>query len=582
MALKGSFNTTAYDGRCLTFAWTATQDTATNTSTISWTLTGAGGNNQYYKASDFKVVIAGETVYNSATRISLYKGTNVASGTKKIQHNSDGKKSFTASAEAAIYYYDVNCKGSGTFELDAIPVKASFVSAPDFTDEQNPTITYSNPTGSNADDLLACITNGTGSTILVPYRSISKTGTSYTFNLTAAEREALWSASPNSSTMQVRFYLRTVIGGTNHHSYTTKTLTIVNAAPTVEVELYDVNMSTVAATGNDQTLVKGASMAYFNIIATPRKGATITAYGATNGEYSKNEALGTFFDVESGEFEFTVVDSRGYIQGVRKSLTVIDYAMVSADLSIDTDIEAGTSNLAVSLSANGTFYVGSFSASSINTLELYYQYKIGNGEYGELIRISNPNVSADTNSYNAMAELTLDYREAYTFRVLAKNRLYSRYSKEVAIVTKPVFDWSKEDFNFNVPVSFNGVQMVDFVVEQGTDSMGTNGTWYWQKWASGKAECYGLRNYGNMGVSSAFGGLYRSAAFQQSLPSGLFASAPECCNINYAGSSSDWAAFIMPRLPATTSNSCGFYVMRPESGTISQAKISFHILGRWK
>ena len=36
MALSGSFNTTAYSGRYLTFSWTATQNVAANTSTISW------------------------------------------------------------------------------------------------------------------------------------------------------------------------------------------------------------------------------------------------------------------------------------------------------------------------------------------------------------------------------------------------------------------------------------------------------------------------------------------------------------------------------------------------------------------
>ena len=41
MALSGSFNTTAYSGRYLTFSWTATQNVAANTSTISWRLVGA-------------------------------------------------------------------------------------------------------------------------------------------------------------------------------------------------------------------------------------------------------------------------------------------------------------------------------------------------------------------------------------------------------------------------------------------------------------------------------------------------------------------------------------------------------------
>ena len=98
MALSGSFNTTAYKGRYLTFSWTATQNVAANTSTLSWKLVGAGTGSGYYMAGNFKVVIAGETVYSSTTRIELRVGTVVASGTKTITHNTDGTKAFSASA----------------------------------------------------------------------------------------------------------------------------------------------------------------------------------------------------------------------------------------------------------------------------------------------------------------------------------------------------------------------------------------------------------------------------------------------------------------------------------------------------
>lgn len=122
MASSGSFNTSGYSGRYLTFAWQETsQSVSSNKTTISWTLKGAGGDSTWYKAGNFKVVIAGATVYSSATRIELAKGTLVASGTYTFTHNADGTKSFTASAEAGIYTNAVNCTGSGTFTLDTIP-----------------------------------------------------------------------------------------------------------------------------------------------------------------------------------------------------------------------------------------------------------------------------------------------------------------------------------------------------------------------------------------------------------------------------------------------------------------------------
>ncbi|MBR5593893.1 MAG: hypothetical protein IKW46_07470 [Bacteroidaceae bacterium] len=127
MAKSGSFNTSAktqdYGKLYLTFAWSIkSQDIATNKTVINWSLKGAGTTgNAYYKAGNFKVVINGATVYSSSDRIELYVGTTVASGTATIAHSTDGTKTFSASAEAGIYDYAVNCKGSGSWELDAIP-----------------------------------------------------------------------------------------------------------------------------------------------------------------------------------------------------------------------------------------------------------------------------------------------------------------------------------------------------------------------------------------------------------------------------------------------------------------------------
>lgn len=580
MALSGSFNTTAYSGRYLTFSWSATQDVAANTSTISWSLKGAGGSNIYYKAAPFKVVIAGETVYSSSTRIELYNGTTVASGTKTLQHNSDGNKSFAVSVEAAIYYKSVNCKGSSTFELNPMPVKATITSAPNFTDLDNPTIYYTNPIGTKASDVAACIANANGNFIIVPYRSISKTGTSYTFNFTAAEREALCNAFPNTNTANVRFYVRTVVNGVNYHSYVMKTLTITPEDPDVDIVLRDDNRYTVAATGDSSIFVRGASYAAYDITATAKKGATIASYEITNNGYTHYFPFGTFPGIEDPNFTFKVVDSRGNSVVIHEEVYMIDYTDLTADLSVTTDINAGTSDMSVMLTINGNCFVGEFDEDKPNALELYYQYKVGNGEFGDWVRINNPSVSEETQTYNAYVELNLDYREAYTFRILAKDLVWERYSNQVSIVTKPIFDWSKSDFNFNVPVSINGEPIADFVVATGTTTMGSNGTWYWQKWNSGKAECWGKRNFGNVGFSTAWGVLYRSENFTQTYPSGLFISPPQLSLT--VDSATSTCLIATGGENGTNTTSPTFNLIRPNTTTMSQAYINFYVVGRWK
>lgn len=124
----------------------------------------------------------------------------------------------------------------------------------------------------------------------------------------------------------------------------------------------------------------------------------------------------------------------------------------------------------------------------------------------------------------------------------------------------------------------------DYVVETGTEAMGSNGTWYWRKWESGRAECYGVRNYGNVGATSAWSGGTGclSPAYHQALPSGLFIAAPEVQEIKVIKTSDA----LIPIVAAddTTAESTGlFYLWRPaEAITAKQVHLGFHCIGRWK
>lgn len=125
---KGSFNTTSAEGRYLTFNWSVDNtNIASNYKEIYWSLVGAGASG-YVTCGNFKVVIDGETVYSNSSRINVYVGTVIASGYKKIYHNNNGTRSFSASVEAGIYDIAVNCKGSGSWELPTIPRYAKLTS----------------------------------------------------------------------------------------------------------------------------------------------------------------------------------------------------------------------------------------------------------------------------------------------------------------------------------------------------------------------------------------------------------------------------------------------------------------------
>jgi len=121
MANSGSFRTDYYGDACLEFAWEVlSQSTANNTTTIYWQLRGVKGSGGYYEAGDFYLNIEGN-IYTSEDRIQLYDGTVIMDGQMTITHNADGKKNFGASCYGAIYYYDPNVDGSGSWSLPDIP-----------------------------------------------------------------------------------------------------------------------------------------------------------------------------------------------------------------------------------------------------------------------------------------------------------------------------------------------------------------------------------------------------------------------------------------------------------------------------
>ena len=238
----------------------------------------------YGGTASVSVTVNGET--KSSTFYPSYP-TNIGAGEGNahnfgsfgftVGHNSDGSKSVSMSMSWSANFSPSSGSASGSITLTTIPRQANINSAPNFNDENNPTITYTNSAGNSVSSLDACISL-TGSRDDVPYRSISKTGSSYTFNLTTAERNTLRNATlSGSNTRNVIFHVRTVIGGNTYYSTLTRTLTIVNCSPTLTASIKDVNQNIINITGNDSVIVKDKSTARITASATAKKNASITS-----------------------------------------------------------------------------------------------------------------------------------------------------------------------------------------------------------------------------------------------------------------------------------------------------------------
>lgn len=457
MASSGSFLTNGWyssskgDYIYLEFAWSVSSSSVdTNTSTIYWELRGKRNASGFVNAGGFKVVIDGETVYEKSTdyRIELRNGTVIASGTKTLAHNPDGTRSFGASIQGAIYTYAVNSYGSGSWELTSIPRQATVTAAPDFTDEQDPTISYSNPAGSAVTALDACISLD-GSSADIAYRSIPINGTSYTFKLTEAERTVLRNATRNSNSRTVKFVVRTTIGGQYYYSELTKTLSIVNANPTFadsQISYADVDTATVAITGNNQHIVQNKSSLQVTFeSATGNKGATISSYSVTlNGVTKTATASGSVsFDAVNSsndlELSIKVTDSRGNTTTATKAVTILAYSTPTVTAVLerlnnyeDTTYLTVKSDIA---SVNGK-----------NTVAISYKYKQSGGSYGSSTSISN----------NTKYTLDCDKNYAYIFSVTVTDK-FETVEKEFAL--------SKGKFPLFIDTEKNAVGVNEFPVE---------------------------------------------------------------------------------------------------------------------
>ena len=275
--------------------------------------------------------------------------TITATGSITITHKTDGTLSGYAAAvwtKGGSSNYTPNSGSvytAGT-ALTSIPRAAKVVSASDFTDADNPTITYSNPAGSYATTLQAGIFSTDAQTAYAAYRDISITGTSYTFELTTSERNALLNASTTTPTLPVRFYIKTVIGGNTYYDYKQVNFTVTDANPTFTATYQDTNSTVTAITSDNQLIVRNKSTLQINVAdLSAKKGATISTVTATVNGVSYNGTIsGTSATINVGTVNVssdttavvTVTDSRSNATNQNLAITVANWELPTGIITL--------------------------------------------------------------------------------------------------------------------------------------------------------------------------------------------------------------------------------------------------------
>lgn len=335
MASNFTLNSGSYEGRYLQLRCVQTKDIANNRSKIDWTLSSLGGSANYYSTGPTTVTIAEQPVYSKArtdwSSKSFPAAKGSVSGTIYVDHDSKGDKSVSVSLTTAIYV-GATSTYNGTWHLDNIPRQAELTSAPNFTDLDNPTISYTNPAGNSVTSLQACISL-TQATDDVKYRDIPKTGTSstlsYKFPLTEEERTLL-RENTTSGERKVHFFIRTKIGSNTFYASKEITLTIEETdftKPSISMGV-SLNNGSLPSTFNG-LYIQGKSRVVVNLSGQGMYKATITKYSvAFDGKTYNSASVTTDVIKTPGDLNVvgTVVDSRSFTKSSTKKINVIPYS----------------------------------------------------------------------------------------------------------------------------------------------------------------------------------------------------------------------------------------------------------------
>jgi hypothetical protein len=336
MALSGTVKTNAdSNGRYYQLTWSATQSTANNTSTISWTLSAQGYSGGWIAERTLYVTIDGATVYNKSDRVERKVGT-IKTGTKTITHNSNGSRSFTITLGAAVYGTSVNCKGSGTFSLNTI-ARAS-------------TLNVSNGTLGIAQTITADRKSSNFTHTLT-----WTTGSSYSGTIATKSTATSWSFTPplelanvqtNFSVVAVLFTL-TTYNGTTQVGTSGKTVSMVipnSVAPSCSVSVTD-------PTGYLDTYggyIQNKSKMKITVTATPAYGSPIASYSiiANGSTYGDNPATtGVITTSGSNTIIGKATDERNRTGSTTTTINVLAYSSPKITFTMYRCDQDGTENM---------------------------------------------------------------------------------------------------------------------------------------------------------------------------------------------------------------------------------------------
>ena len=242
--------------------------------------------------------------------------------------------------------------------------------------------------------------------------------------------------------------------------------------PVINPTVVDINPATVALTGNENSFVRYKSIAEYAINAAAVKGAQIVKQQVKNGSIViDNIPSGSIPNVETGVFEFLAIDNRD--MGTSMTLTTpnfVEYIKLTCNQKITMEV-SGETGATATVRIFGNYFKGSFGATD-NTLKIEIRHTDNDGNMVDWVDVTSfAEVTTTNGTYDVDFGISgLNYSVTYIFQCRATDKLGTVTTSEYVLKVLPVFDWSEDDFNFNVDTTING----DLYFPAGAIHMGNN------------------------------------------------------------------------------------------------------------
>lgn len=286
-------------------------------------------------------------------------------------------------------------------------------------------------------------------------KTITGVGTSVSWNPTAAEQASLYGQMPNDSFRDGTIEVDTFYEGVQVRDTVSKLFQfhVRNSNPTfLGAPTYaDINTTTTAITGNNQSIIQGKSKVKVTLLAANRaeaiNGAKMRTYSATlagktvNADWSSSDTVTFDFNEINASTNQTLVinaiDSRGKSASVTKTVSVIPYTppTITASAARVNGFEAST---LIQLSAKfSPLAIGSPAVAKNYKMLAQYRIKESKattwGSYVNFTTAGFPNMTA-TN-----VVLQLDNLKSYSVEFKVSDRLGESFILKTVSTGQPLF-----------------------------------------------------------------------------------------------------------------------------------------------